>query len=103
MNLPNVRDPLAEEMFEYLNEHLPVEVKKKIDTPVVRELLDCLAEWAYLQRRKESLLVGERVRKRIEGEAPISHGDLNVKIREMLKPDTGEKSSRFLDALEDIS
>lgn len=95
----NFRVEAEASMFEHLAEHLDPALKKKIPPSALRELLSCLADWAYVERNKWLVGFSESVKARATG-APESPASKVQALKERLKPD-GE-STTFLDALDEI-
>ena len=92
------REGISREMFKHLDEHLCSSLKKQIQLPVLKEVLHCLADWAYIRLRIEAISIGDRAFKTLNGSSHVPQRE----ISDMLKPDIGDKPTRFLDALDDI-
>ena len=86
-------------MFKHLTLHLDPLLKKKIPPATLRELLSCLADWAYVERNKWLVGFSESVRKRASGE-PERPATQDEELKDRLKPDGG--GTTFLDALDEI-
>lgn len=91
-----VRAKMEESMFKHLSDHLDPALKKKITSATLRELLSCLADWAYVERNKWLVGFSESVRQRAAGQ-PVTP---EQELKNRLKPD-GETTT-FLDALDEI-
>lgn len=89
------RQTLEADMFKHLTAHLDPALKKKVSTSTLREVLSCLAEWAYVERNKWLSGFAESVRAKQAVAAKEAQA-----LKERLKPD-GEGST-FLDALDEI-
>jgi hypothetical protein len=89
-----IKREIEESMFRHLSEHFDPAIKKKIPATALRELLSCLADWAYVERNKWLVGLSESVKARATGTS------VGQSLRERLKPD-GERTT-FLDALDEI-
>jgi hypothetical protein len=84
----NYRVQAEESMFRHLSEHLDPGLKRKVPPSALREILSCLADWAYVERNK---WLAER-----GADAKPEHQEL----KERLKPDGN--GTTFLDAIDEI-
>ena len=95
----NFRVQAQDSMFKHLTDHLAPELKKKLPPSALREVLSCLADWAYLERNKWLVGLSESVLKRATGEEP-KPVPKDQELKDRLK--ANEVSTTFLDALDEI-
>jgi len=80
---PPTKAQITDEMLAHLKVHLAKDVWSKMTTSVVREVLSCLADWAYSDRLNVQSAAIEPERPKSGRESPEEHSSFLDALREI--------------------